>query len=248
MKRVKMTVSYEGTNYHGWQTQTKLAKGDTIQEVIEKALSKLTKEQIKIVASGRTDTGVHALGQVIHFDTSSLIPVAKLPLALQGYLPEDIVAIAAEEVNQDFHARYGAKLKTYRYIIDNGKRPNVLYRNYVYYYAKKLNIKAMGKACDFLVGTHDFRSFCASNTSVKDYIRTITAVDIWQEKDLIYLEITGNGFLYNMVRIIVGTLMEIGLGKYLPEKMEQILEGKNRNLAGPTAPAQGLTLMQVNYQ
>lgn len=247
MKRIKLTLSYDGTDYNGWQIQTKPIGVKTIQGVLEVGLKRLTGEDIKVIAAGRTDAGVHALGQVVHFDTNSSIPVERYPKALESVLPKDIIALRARDVENSFHARYSAKSKTYHYTFDQGYMPHVFWRRFAYHYPFPLNIQAMEKAAKYVIGTHDFTSFCASGSSVKDFARTVTSCSLWQDNQFLHLEVKGNGFLYNMVRIIAGTLLEVGKGKIEAQQIKDILKAKNRNLAGPTLPPQGLCLMKVDY-
>lgn len=247
LRRIKLTLAYDGTNFSGWQVQTKPPGVRTIQGTVEEKLKLITKEEIKVTASGRTDAGVHALGQVIHFDTSSRIPVDKFPYALKSVLPPDIVPLEAEEVDNSFHARYSARRKTYRYTIDTGKMPHVFWRNFAYHYPYPLNLTAMQEAAQYLLGRHDFRSFCASGSSVNDFVRNISECNLRQEGAFLHMEVTGDGFLYNMVRIICGTLLEIGQGKIKPEDMQKIIEARDRNKAGATVPAHGLCLLKVGY-
>lgn len=247
MKRIKLTLSYDGTDYNGWQIQTKPIGVKTIQGVLEDGLKRLAGEDIKVTAAGRTDAGVHALGQVVHFDTNSSIPVERYPKALESVLPKDIIALRARDVENSFHARYSAKSKTYHYTFDQGDMPHVFWRRFAYHYPFPLNIQAMEKAAKYVIGTHDFTSFCASGSSVKDFARTVTSCSLWQDKQFLHLEVKGNGFLYNMVRIIAGTLLEVGKGKIEAQQIKDILKAKNRNLAGPTLPPQGLCLMKVDY-
>jgi len=247
MQRVKLTVSYDGTDYNGWQIQTEPKGVKTIQGVIEEGLKKLTGEEIKVVAAGRTDAGVHALGQVIHFDTNSSIPVERYPKALESVLPKDIVPLKAQVVDSSFHARFSAKSKTYKYTIDLGEMPQVFMRRFAYHYPFPLDFTAMQEAAKLLIGTHDFTSFCASGSSVKDFTRTITSCHLWREEQFLHLQVSGDGFLYNMVRIMGGTLLEVGRGKIDPRQITEIIEAKNRDAAGPTLPPYGLCLMKVEY-
>lgn len=246
-RRIKLTLAYDGTNYNGWQLQTRPPGVKTIQGTLEEKLKLITKEEIKVVASGRTDAGVHALGQVVHFDTTSTIPVERFPQALLSVLPWDIVPLKAEEVDENFHARYSTRWKTYRYTFDTGTMPHVFWRRYAYHYPHPLDRQAMAQAAQYLLGQHDFRSFCASGSSAKDFVRTIAACELRENGQLLTLEITGNGFLYNMVRIICGTLLEIGRGKLQPEAMKEIIAAQDRKAAGPTVPAHGLCLLKVEY-
>jgi len=245
MKRIKLTVAYDGTNYCGWQVQP---NGITIEEVLNKTLSKLTGEDICIIGASRTDSGVHAMGNVAVFDTETTIPPERIAMSLNQRLPEDIVIVKSEEVAADFHPRYCDCSKTYEYHIINTRIPVPTKRLTNYFVSYNLNIDDMRKAAAYLVGEHDFASFCNVRTNVESTVRTITALDILQNGNEITVRITGNGFLYNMVRIIVGTLIRVGRGFYEPEKVKENLEAKERTAAGVTAPAHGLMLMQIDYE
>ena len=245
MKRIKLTVAYDGTNYCGWQVQP---NGITIEEVLNKTLSKLTGEDICIIGASRTDSGVHAMGNVAVFDTKTTIPPERIAMSLNQRLPEDIVIVKSEEVAADFHPRYCNCSKTYEYHIINTRIPIPTKRLTNYFVSYNLNIDDMRKAATYLVGEHDFASFCNVRTNVESTVRTVTALDILQNGDEITVRITGNGFLYNMVRIIVGTLIRVGRGFYKPEQVKEILEAKERTAAGVTAPAHGLMLMQIDYE
>ena len=245
MKRIKLTIAYDGTNYCGWQIQP---NGITIEEVINKTLSKLTGEQIQVIGASRTDSGVHAMGNVAVFDTETTIPPEKIAMALNQRLPEDIVIVKSEEVSLDFHPRYCDCSKTYEYHIINTRIPVPTKRLTNYFVSYNLNIENMRKAASYLVGEHDFVSFCNVRTDVENTVRTITDLEILTNGDEITVRITGDGFLYNMVRIIVGTLIRVGRGFYEPEKVKEILEAKDRRAAGVTAPAQGLMLMKIDYK
>ena len=245
MKRVKLTIAYDGTNYCGWQIQP---NGITIEEVINKALQKLTGEPILVIGASRTDSGVHAMGNVAVFDTETTIPPERIAMALNQRLPEDIVIIKSEEVALDFHPRYCDCSKTYEYHIINTRIPIPTKRLTNYFVSYNLNLDHMREAASYLVGEHDFVSFCNVRTDVENTVRAITALDIIEDGNEITIRITGNGFLYNMVRIIVGTLIRVGRGFYTPEKVKEILEAKDPKAAGVTAPAHGLMLMEINYQ
>jgi tRNA pseudouridine38-40 synthase len=245
MKRVKLTIAYDGTNYCGWQVQP---NGITIEEVINKALQKLTGEAILVIGASRTDSGVHAMGNVAVFDTETTIPAERIAMALNQRLPEDIVIVKSEEVPLDFHPRYCDCSKTYEYHIINTRIPIPTKRLTNYFVSYNLNLDHMRKAASYLVGEHDFVSFCNVRTDVENTVRTITALDIIENGNEITIRITGNGFLYNMVRIIVGTLIRVGRGFYTPEKVKEILEAKDRKAAGVTAPAHGLMLMEIKYE
>ncbi len=244
MKRIKLTIAYDGTNYCGWQIQP---NGITVEEVLNKALKKLTGEDILVIGASRTDSGVHALGNVAVFDTETTIPADRIAMALNQRLPEDIVITKSEEVPLDFHPRYCNCSKTYEYHIINTRIPDPTRRLTNYFVSYELNPDNMRKAASYLVGEHDFASFCNVRTDVENTVRTITALDILQDGDEITIRITGNGFLYNMVRIIVGTLIRVGRGFYEPEKVKEILEAKDRKAAGVTAPAHGLMLVEIRY-
>ena len=245
MKRIKLTIAYDGTNYCGWQVQP---NGITIEEVINKALSKLTGEEILVIGASRTDSGVHAMGNVAVFDTETTIPPEKIGIALNQRLPEDIVITKSEEVPLDFHPRYCDCSKTYEYHIVNTRIPVPTKRLTNWFVSYELDIDKMRQAASYLVGEHDFVSFCNVRTDVENTVRTITALDVIENGNEITIRITGNGFLYNMVRIIVGTLIRVGRGFYTPEKVKEILEAKDRKAAGVTAPAHGLMLMNIEYK
>lgn len=245
MKRIGLVVAYDGTNYCGWQIQP---NGVTIQGILNETLSDLLEEDIEVMGASRTDAGVHALGNVAVFDTNTRIPGDKISYALNMRLPEDIRIQLSEEVEPDFHPRYADSEKTYEYRILNRRFPVPTERLYSYFYHYHLDVKKMQEATSYLIGQHDFASFCGSGAQVKSTIRTITSMEVWKDGDLVTIRISGTGFLYNMVRIISGTLIEIGNGQYPPEKMREILEAKDRRAAGPTAPAKGLTLIGIRYE
>lgn len=244
MKRIKLTIAYDGTNYCGWQIQS---NGITVEEVLNKALQKLTGEPIQVIGASRTDSGVHALGNVAVFDSETTIPPERIMMALNQRLPEDIVITRSEEVAPDFHPRYCDCTKTYEYHIINTRIPEPTKRLTNYFVSYELNLDHMREAASYLIGEHDFVSFCNVRTDVENTVRTITALDILQNGNEITIRITGNGFLYNMVRIIVGTLIRVGRGFYGPEKVKEILEAKDRKAAGVTAPAHGLVLKEIHY-
>ncbi len=243
MKNILVGVSYLGTNYAGWQKQNN-ALG--IQEIIENAFEELTNKKVEVFASGRTDAGVHAIEQCFSCVTD-FADMGKLPLALNSKLPEDIRILWAKEVDSNFHARYSAHKKTYMYRVKIGNIESPFDIATTAYVPYNLELAKMQNASKYLLGEHDFESFCSSGTSVPDYIRTIYSLNIKKEDNLFTFEICGNGFLYNMVRIIVGTLVDVGRGKISPEKVKEILDCKNRKLAGKTMPAKGLTLKNVDY-
>ena len=244
MQRYFIYLSYDGTSYHGWQVQP---NGNSVQEELQKALSTILRENIEVVGAGRTDAGVHAMGNVAVFDTDSRIPGEKFSYALNQRLPEDIRIQLSEEVEPDFHPRYCDSEKTYEYRILNRRFPVPTERLYSYFYHYPLDVEKMQEATSYLIGRHDFASFCGAKAQVKSTIRIVTGIDVFREGDMITIRVSGRGFLYNMVRIISGTLIEIGAGQYPPEKMKEILDAKNREAAGPTAPACGLTLMGIEF-
>ena len=245
MRNIKFIIEYDGTKYNGWQSQK---NGIGIQEMVTNAIHQVTGEDIKINGSGRTDAGVHAMGQTANFLTDSTIPVEKFPTAVNSFLPKDIVIKSAEEMDDKFHARYSVKGKKYMYIINNSKIRSALDFYREYHINQELDYKKMKKASEYFEGTYDFRGFMASGSSVKDTIRTITKVQMKKRDDgRIIFSFTGDGFLYNMVRIIVGTLVEVGLGKIKPEEITDIIKSKDRARAGKTVPAQGLYLVEVYY-
>ena len=244
MKNIKLTIEYDGTNYHGWQNQRDV---NSIQEEIEKALTKISGKYVDIIGSGRTDAGVHAKGQVANFYTNSKLPAERFKYALNMRLPRDIIIVNSEEVGLDFHSRFSAKGKQYKYIIWNNEMPSAINRNYSYHVINKLNIDEMKQASQYLIGTHDFRSFMTKGTIVKDTIRTIYSIDIKRKDSFVELTLVGSSFLRSMIRIIVGTLILVGNGKLRKEDLPHIISGKKRCLSGPTAPAQGLYLQKVYY-
>ena len=244
MKRVMLTVAYDGTNYHGWQLQPNVV---TIESVLNEALSSLFKENIKVIGASRTDTGVHALGNIAVFDTNARMPAEKVSYALNQRLPEDIRIQDSVEVPLDFHPRHQNSKKTYEYRILNSEFPMPIYRLYAHFTYVSLDIEQMQRAADYLKGEHDFKSFCSVNTVAETTVRTIYDISVEKSGDMISIRVTGSGFLYNMVRIIAGTLMEVGRGNIMPEKMPDILNALDRTKAGPTAPACGLTLVKYEY-
>ncbi len=244
-KRVKLIVGYDGTNYCGWQIQI---NGITVEEVINHELSRLLGEEIAVIGASRTDSGVHALGNVAVFDTYTKIPAEKISFALNQRLPEDITIQGSEEVSLDFHPRYCNSIKTYEYRILNRRFDIPVLRLYTHFVYMPLNVEQMSRAAEYLIGEHDFKSFCSARTQVKDTVRTIYALKVSKSDDIIRIRISGNGFLYNMVRIIVGTLIKVGLGVYPPEHVKEILGMCDRSAAGPKAPAKGLTLVGIEYE
>ena len=244
MKRIKLVTAYDGTNYHGSQIQN---NGETIEGVLKRELSSLLGEEINLIGASRTDAGVHARGNVYVFDTQSRIPPEKFTYALNARLPEDIRVQDSCEVASDFHPRHQDTIKTYEYRVLNRKLPLPEYRLYAHFTYEELNIEKMNAACKYFLGEHDFASFCAAGSQVESTVREIYDLHVKKDGDLLIISVTGNGFLYNMVRIIAGTLLKVGGGQTLPEELEGIIEGKDRKLAGPTAPAKGLTLVEIRY-
>lgn len=245
MKRVKLVVAYDGTNYHGWQVQD---NGITIEEVLNRTISELVQEDIKVIGASRTDAGVHACGNVAVFDTESRIPGDKFSFALNQRLPEDIRIQESCEVDADFHPRYADTVKTYEYNILNRRFELPTKRLYAAFCYYPMDIERMNQAAAYLVGEHDFKSFCSAGAQVQTTVRMIYAVNVTKADDMVHIRITGNGFLYNMVRIIAGTLMQVGTGLMEPEQVKEILEARDRSKAGPTAVAKGLTLVEIRYE
>lgn len=244
MRNIALIVSYDGTAYRGFQTQP---GGGTVQDELERAIRSLTGEENRIEGSGRTDAGVHALGQVVSFRTASPIPIVKWALALNGRLPGDIIVRSAHEMPEDFHARYSAVRKTYRYSLSTGKYPNIFTARFRHHHYRPLDVDAMREGIRFFIGEHDYTAFSSAGAPRKSNVRTIYAAWLEHEGEDLHLHWTGSGFLYNMVRIMAGTLIEVGEGKKAPGHIPAILQRKDRNMAGPTAPAQGLALWQVEY-
>lgn len=244
MKRVMLTVAYDGTNYHGWQLQPNVT---TIESVLNGALSALLKEETKVIGASRTDTGVHALGNIAVFDTQARMPAEKFAYALNQRLPEDIRIQDSREVPPCFHPRRQESRKTYEYKILNSAFPMPVCRLYAHFTYVPLDVVSMQKAAAYLVGEHDFKSFCSVNTTAETTVRTIYEATVEKCGDMITIRVTGSGFLYNMVRIIAGTLIEVGRGNRPPERMQDILRACDRAQAGPTAPACGLTLVKYVF-
>jgi len=244
IRKIKLIIEYDGTNYGGWQVQPNAV---TIQEEIEKAIYKVTGEKIRIHGAGRTDAGVHALAQAAHFETSTDIPSDRIKLAINTHLKPDIRIKESLEVNEDFHARFSAKGKIYKYSIYNDRAASAILRNTTHSVKEKLDIESMKRAAKSFLGEHDFTAFCSAGTDVEDKVRTIYDVKITDALPLIEIFFEGNGFLYNMVRIMAGTLIDVGRGKIAPDHVEGIIRSKNREKASPTAPAKGLCLLEVKY-
>lgn len=244
VKRIRLTVAYDGTNYHGWQIQN---NGITIESELNRCLSDLFGENIQVIGASRTDAGVHAMGNIAVFDTNARMPAEKVAYALNQRLPEDIRIQKSEEVASDWHPRYCESRKTYEYRIYRGQFPMPVKRLYSYFTYHELDVEKMRKAAAYLVGEHDFKSFCQTGAQVESTVRTILSLDIEEQGSDVVIRVCGNGFLYNMVRIIAGTLMEVGQGRREPESMPHVLNALDRQKAGPTAPALGLMLMKYEF-
>ncbi len=242
MKRIELTVAYDGTNYHGWQIQK---NGISVQEVLTRELCQLLGEEVTLSGASRTDSGVHSCGNLAVFDTDTRIPPEKISYALNERLPEDIVVLDSREVCPQYHPRKCGCRKTYEYRIWNSRFRSPTNRLYTYFVHVPLNVETMRQGAEYLIGEHDFASFCSAGAQVTSTIRTLYQAEITREGDLITIRLVGNGFLYNMVRIIAGTLIQVGMGLYPSEKVKEILEARDRQKAGPTAPARGLTLMEI---
>jgi len=244
MRNIKMTIAYDGTDFHGFQVQPNLR---TVQGLLQETLEGVVGHSVSIIGSGRTDAGVHARGQVVNFHTTSRVPTEKWPIVCNVKLPNDLVVQQAEEVPADWHARFNAIGKVYRYHIDRGAYPDVFTRAYAYHHPYALRIEPMIEAAQHLAGRHDFTSFCAAATHVEDKVRLLHSVTLDEQGPHLYITCRGEGFLYNMVRIISGTLLDVGRGKIAPDEIPAILDARDRTQAGLTAPAHGLTMWEVLY-
>ena len=244
MRNIKLTITYDGTNYKGWQLQK---NGRTVQEEVERAIKKVFGKKCRVHGAGRTDAGVHALKQVANFKAASSIPVQNIQPALNAALPEDIAVTRAEEVPPDFHSRFDARSKHYRYNILNQKHRDPFAEKYSWRVPYSLDIPLMRKEAEYIIGRHDFKSFQATDKIERSSVRRITGIKISKRKSRITVDVVGEGFLYNMVRNIVGTLVDIGRGYLPPGSMKKILRKKDRREAGPTAPSKGLFLVEVTY-
>lgn len=248
MRNIKMTLDYDGSKYKGWQKQNQ--KGSnvaTVQDKLENVLSKMTSEEIQVIGCGRTDSGVHAKNYIANFKTNSLMTLDQMIEYINEYLPEDIRVKELKDASERFHARFNVKSKTYEYTIDNNRFKDVFLRKYSWHIKSKLDLEAMKEASEYLIGTHDFKSFTSLKSKNKSTLRTINSIDINEKNNIINLKINGNGFLLNMVRIIVGTLVAVGLGEIEPNYIVDILEAKERAKASEKAPAHGLCLLELNY-
>ena len=244
MKNIKLKIEYDGTNYHGWQSQD---NAEAICDVLSNAVNEVTGENVKLYGASRTDAGVHAYGQVANFFTDSNIPPDKYTFVLNTVLPPDIVIKESREASEKFHSQYYAKGKKYQYLIYNEKTPSALMRNKAYFVPQGLKITKMKEAAKYFIGEYDFSAFCAAGSSVKSFTRTIYGISVEKSGEIIKIEVEGNGFLYNMVRIIAGTLADVGKGKISADAIPEIIEGKDRRKAGKTAPPHGLYLVEVYY-
>lgn len=244
LRRIKLIVSYDGTNYCGWQKQP---NGITIEEVLNKALSSLCGEEIEVIGASRTDSGVHAFGNVAVFDTRMKMEAAKFAFALNQRLPEDIRIQESEEADLAWHPRKCDCVKTYIYRILNRKINIPTERLYAHFCYFRLDIDKMREASGYFIGTHDFTSFCSQKTQAQSPVRTIHSLEVLKDEEMITIVVSGDGFLYNMIRIIAGTLIKVGTGVYSPDYVKQIFKAKNRRMAGQTMPARGLTLVEIEY-
>lgn len=246
VKNIKLKLEYDGANYCGWQKQ-KNEKFITLQGTLEKAISNITKEKIEVIGASRTDSGVHAKGYICNFFTNTKIPPENLQKVINNNLPPDIVVLSSEEASSEFHSRFCSKGKTYEYTVLNSSQPIAIGRNYIFQFKDKLNIDNMKMASRYFIGTHDFSAFKTNGSSIKTSVRTISKFEINKKGDFIKFIITGDGFLYNMVRIMVGTLIEIGLNKREPEYIKYVIKSKDRTKAGKCVPSSGLCLKEVFY-
>lgn len=245
--RILLTIAYDGTQYSGWQKQ-KNPDVVTVEGELTKALRQLFKDpELECIGASRTDAGVHALGQRAIIDVETTIPVEKIPLAIRSFLPEDIIVTKAEEVSAEFHPRFDCVKKTYEYRFWNAPVKNPKERLYSSYVQKPLDIDAMNEGAKAFLGIHDFAAFCAAGAQVSTTVRTIYDCHVERSGESVRILVTGDGFLYNMVRIIAGTLLAVGMGKIPPEKVAGVIEGKDRTKAGQTAEPQGLTLLEIFY-
>jgi tRNA pseudouridine38-40 synthase len=244
MRNIRFTLSYDGTDFYGWQTQPGFR---TVQDTLEKAIAAVTSEAIRVNASGRTDTGVHAVGQVVNFYTNTRHPADVLIRAVNAHLPADVVVSEAADMPQAFDANRDAKRKLYRYVIHDGRVPSPFLRRYCYYSRHRLDVEAMRQAAEPLRGRHDFHSFETNWPNRMSSVRTISHLAVNRRAHCIWLDVEADGFLYNMVRAIAGTLINVGRGYWPVARVAEILQAEDRRAAGPTAPARGLFLMRVTY-
>lgn len=244
MRNLLLTISYDGSNYHGWQVQKNAV---TVQEVFQNAVKKLFKQNIDIKGCSRTDSGVHANKYCVSFKTDTDIPCENIIMALNSYLPDDIAVLNCTDMDIDFHARYNVVKKEYVYIINNSKIRNPFLRNYAFWYRYDIDTDYLNKQAQAFVGTYDYSGFCSANSGVEDTVRTVHSFEVSRKGDLVYFKVSADGFLYNMVRIMVGTLLFVNEGKIKKDELKNVILSKNRKLAGKTAPPQGLYLNDVIY-
>lgn len=244
MRNLLLTISYDGSNYHGWQVQKNAV---TVQEVFQNAVKKLFKQNIDIKGCSRTDSGVHANKYCVSFKTDTDIPCENIIMALNSYLPDDIAVLNCTDMDIDFHARYNIVKKEYVYIINNSKIRNPFLRNYAFWYRYDIDTDYLNEQAQAFVGTYDYSGFCSSNSGVEDTVRTVHSFEVSRKGDLVYFKVSADGFLYNMVRIMVGTLLFVNEGKIKKDELKNVILSKNRKLAGKTAPPQGLYLNDVFY-
>lgn len=244
MKRFLLTIQYDGTNYHGWQVQKNAL---TVQEVVQNAIEKVFGERLDVIGCSRTDSGVHANNYCLSFDTDMNISTSNVILALNGFLPKDVAVKQCREVSPDFHPRYNVKDKEYLYKINNAEVRDAFLANYSYYYHRKIDAEYLDREAKAFIGTHDFIGFCSSKTDVEGTVRTVKAFDVWREGDMVYFKVSADGFLYNMVRIMVGTLLFVNEGKIKQGELVDVISSKDRKRAGKTAQPQGLYLNKINY-
>lgn len=244
MRNLLLTISYDGSNYHGWQVQKNAV---TVQEVFQNAVKKLFKQNIDIKGCSRTDSGVHANKYCVSFKTDTDIPCENIIMALNSYLPDDIAVLNCTDMDIDFHARYNVVKKEYVYIINNSKIRNPFLRNYAFWYRYDIDTDYLNEQAQAFVGTYDYSGFCSANSGVEDTVRTVHSFEVSRKGDLVYFKVSADGFLYNMVRIMVGTLLFVNEGKIKKDELKNVILSKNRKLAGKTAPPQGLYLNDVIY-
>lgn len=244
IKRFLLTIQYDGTNYHGWQVQPNAV---TVQEVLQNAIEKVFGKRLDVIGCSRTDAGVHANMYCVSFDSDMNIECDGVIQALNGYLPKDIAVKACKIVSNDFHARYNVKSKEYLYIVNNAPVRDAFLANYSFYYHKNIDAEYLNREAKAFIGSHDFSGFCSVKSDVEDTVRNIYSFDVWRDNDLVYFKVSADGFLYNMVRIMVGTLLFVNEGKIKAGELSKVIESCNRSLAGKTAQPQGLYLNKVNY-
>lgn len=244
MKRLLLTIQYDGTNYHGWQVQKNAI---TVQEVLQNAIEKVFGERLDVKGCSRTDSGVHANEYCVSIDTEMNIQSENVVLAVNGFLPKDIAVKTCREVSMDFHPRYSVDSKEYLYKINNAPVRDAFQANYAFHYRRKIDAEYLNEEAKAFIGTYDYSGFCSVKSDVEDTVRTVKSFDVWREGDMVYFKVSADGFLYNMVRIMVGTLLFVSEGKIKKGELESVILSKDRKRAGKTAPPQGLYLNKVNY-